>query len=59
MEHFRAYVQKDRPISYVLGIGFLVFINYCGFYNGGTSQMAIAYTLFPNFRLCFKRLLSR
>ena len=31
MEQFRAYVQKHRSISYVLGIGFLVFINCCGF----------------------------
>lgn len=31
MERFRAYVQKRRSISYVLGIGFLVFINCCGF----------------------------
>ena len=31
MEQFRAYVQKCRSISYVLGIGFLVFINCCGF----------------------------
>ena len=31
MEQFRAYVQKHRPISYILGIGFLVFINCCGF----------------------------
>lgn len=31
MEQFRAYVQKHRSISYVLGIDFLVFINCCGF----------------------------
>ena len=31
MEQFRAYVQKYWSISYVLGIGFLVFINCCGF----------------------------
>jgi len=31
MEQFRACVQKHRSISYVLGIGFLVFINCCGF----------------------------
>ena len=31
MEQFRAYVQKYRSISYILGIGVLVFINCCGF----------------------------
>ena len=31
MEQFRAYIQKHRLISYILGIGFLVFINCCGF----------------------------
>ena len=31
MEQFRTYVQKYRSISYILGIGVLVFINCCGF----------------------------